>query len=403
MPGEPPRSDRTRKTQQEKPAPLSPGGAHTRRQLMKAGAGLGLLGVVGYLFIQSRNEETAAGGSLLGTVPDDVDFIVHGNGGRLLSDERFQTAVDEQLQATVVEQLQIPVDESLTSESDTHDSPDTETVGQDSPDTETMGQDSSDADTVRGLFDAIERRTAIDPRDTGDVTAFGAAGDEASNYAAIRFESNADPQAVAQRLGDQNVLLDTVEYRGYELWIVGHRNFIWDLVLSHLDGDEFVLGTRPEVEDTIDLQEDGTGGITGDVRQAFSTAADGFLRGGFVVPDSLLESLDLPIIGEQFADRIEYGYGTVAEEPAGELQLTLQTTSSSAAEDVEQTVNALSLIDTETIASVVDLDPEIMDLMTAVLEDISVETEGPAVEIRVPDGFRIAAIAVSYLLAESRG
>ena len=366
---------------------------------MKAGAGLGLLGVVGYLLIQSRSEETPADGSLLGTVPDDVDFIVHGNGGRLLSDERFQTAVDEQLQTTGVEQLQItvgkqvqtgidddlqnPVDESLTSESDTQNSPDTDTVG--------------------GLFDAIERRTAIDPRETGDVTAFGAARNGSGNYAAIRFESNADPQAVAQRLGDQNVLLDTVEYRGYELWVVGHRNFVWDLVLSHLDGDEFVLGTRPEVEDTIDLREDDTGGVTGDVGQAFSTAADGFLRGGFVLPDSLLESLDLPIIGEQFADRIEYGYGTVAEEPAGELQLTLQTTSSSAAEDVEQTVNALSLIDTETIASVVDLDPEIMDLMTAVLEDISVETEGPAVEIRVPDGFRIAAIGVSYLLTESRG
>jgi hypothetical protein len=337
------------------PDPETTGG-ETRRQLLKTGAGLGIVGVVGYAYLRSQEDVLATtDGSTVDDVPERAEFVFSWTGSELQTAEGFEAAVDEELGALTID----------------------------------------GAGNAAELFGTIESATGIDPRETGEVSAFGEVSTESGTYAGLIFESETDPQTVRDRLDERGHLLGTSEYRGRALWSVGNDRLTWDLVLSHLGGNRYALGTNAELEDVIDVRAGDGRRIGGAVIDGLDSTGDGLLRGGFVVPPEAFADLDLSITA-RLADGIEYGSAAISED--GVLTVTFVAPDSSAAEDLDQTLNALDQLDLSDILAQIDGDSAIVGVMLAILDDLDTAVDGSEVRVTIDDGFRVPAIALATLV-----
>lgn len=329
----------------------------TRRQLLKAGVGLGAVGAVGYGYLRSQEEVLAArDGSTLDDVPDSAEFVFSWTGSELLTAEGLQAATDPEISTLDIDGI---------------------------------------ANTTE-MFDVVESTTTIDPRELGEMTGFGAIPTETETYVGLVFESDADPQTVKGRLVDRGNLQDTVEYREQTLWVVGNDGLTWDLVFGHLGDGRYALGSQTELEDIVDIRRGEARRVGGTVMDGYENAAEGLLRGGFVVPAAAFADLDIPITAG-LADSIEYGSASLSE---GVLTVTLVAPDSSVAEDLDTTLNALGQLDQEDIAAQVGDSPLVQVILT-ILQDLDTTVSGREVTARVSDGFRVPAILISYLLEQA--
>lgn len=331
-------------------------GGETRRQLLKTGAGLGVVGVVGYGYLRSQEAVTAAtDGSTVDDVPATAEFVFSWTGSELLAAEGFEAAVDRELVTPTVD----------------------------------------GAGTATELFDTIASATAIDPRETGEMTAFGTLSNESGTDAGVIFESETDPQTVRDRLDEGGYLLGTSEYRQQTLWRFGNDRLAWDLVLCHLDGNRYALGSRGELEGVIDVRAGDGRRIGGRVIDGFDSAGDGLLGGGFVVPREAFADLDLSI-ATGLADSVEYGSAVISGNAT--LTVTLVAPNESVAGDLDQTLNALGQLDREDIAGQVGGDSPVVEVILTMLEELDTEVDGSEVQVTVADGFRVPAIVLRAVL-----
>jgi len=336
-------------------ATTDPGGHdQTRRQLLKAGVGLGAVGAVGYAYLRSQEDVVAAtNGSTVDDVPGRSEFVFSWTGTELLTADGFEAAVDQELRGLAID----------------------------------------DASRTAELFDTITAGTAIDPRETGEVSAFGRLSSDVGTYAGFVFESETDPETVRTRLDEQGYLLDTFEHRDRTLWLIGNERLNWDLVLCHLDGNRYALGTRAELKDIIDLRAGESQRIGGRVIDGYDSAGAGLLSGGFVVPPEAFADLDLAIATE-LANSIEYGFAAIAD---GVLTVTFVAPDDTTAEDLDQTLNALGQLDQDDLAGQIGTSA-VAEVVLALLDDLDTERSGSEVTATVTDGFRIPALVVRTVL-----
>ncbi|WP_336326365.1 hypothetical protein [Halovenus sp. HT40] len=328
----------------------------TRRQLLKAGVGLGAVGVIGYAYLQTQEEVTAAtDGSTVDDVPERSEFVFSWTGSELLTDDGFVTATDQELGTLAIDGA------SSTSE----------------------------------LFETITAATALDPREMGEVSAFGGMPTESGTYAGLIFESDTDPQTVRDRLAERGHLLDTVEYREQTMWVTSSDRLSWELLLCHLGGNRYALGSRTELEAIVDLRAGDGRRIGGGAIDGFDEAEEGMLRGGFVVPPETFASLELSF-ATGLADAIEYGSASLSAD--GVLTVTLVAPNDSMAQDLDQTLNALGQLDREDISAQVGGDSAVVEVILTILEDIDTEVDGSSVRVTVADGFRVPAVVLGVLL-----
>lgn len=341
----------------EKDGPPPEDGA-TRRRLLKAGVGLLAVGGAGYGFLQTRDEVVArTDGSTLDDVPDRSEFVFSWTGSELLTDEGFQAAVDEELGLVSIDS----------------------------------------AGTALELFETIEAATAINPQETGAVSAFGALPSGPTTYAGLLFESDTEIETVENRLADRGHLRDTVEYRDQTLYLVETDRLVWELVLCHLGDGRYALGTRSELEDIIDIRAGDGSRINGLVIDGFDAASEGILKGGFVVPAAAFSDLDLPI-GVGIADSIEYGSAAIVD---GVLSVTFVAPDESVAEDLAQTLETLGRLDREDIAPEVGADSPLVEVILTLLGEIETEVDGRDVQATVAGGFRVPAVLLSYVVDQA--
>lgn len=332
------------------------GDEETRRQLLKAGVGLGAVGVIGYAYLRTQEEVTAAtDGSTVDDVPERSEFVFSWTGRELQTDDGFVTAADQELGTLAIDGA------SSTSE----------------------------------LFETITAATAIDPRELGEVSAFGGVPTESGTYAGLIFESEADPQTVRDRLAERGHLLDTVEYREQTLWVTSSDRLTWELLLGHLGEGRYALGSREELEEIIDVRAGERGRIGGKAIDGFEEAGEGLLRGGFVVPPETFANLELSF-ATGLADAIEYGSARLSAD--GVLTVTFVAPNDSMAEDLDQTLNALGQLDRETISAQVGGSSPIVEVILTILEEIDTEVDGSSVRVTVADGFRVPAVVLGVVL-----
>jgi hypothetical protein len=78
------------------PQPLSGDGMHTRRQLLKIGGTIGLVGTLGFGYLYWDGEEsTSTATSLPDGTPAGAEFVATGTASELLSESAVHTAFDD--------------------------------------------------------------------------------------------------------------------------------------------------------------------------------------------------------------------------------------------------------------------------------------------------------------------
>jgi hypothetical protein len=243
------------------------------------------------------------------------------------------------------------------------------------------------------LFETISSVTTLDPRELDAVSAFGELPRESDSYAGFIFDAETGPQTVRDRLDSTGNLRGTGEYEGQTLWFVGNEQLTWNLVFGHLGENRYALGTRPELEDIVDVRAGEKQRVGGGVIDGLERVSEGLLRGGFVAPPAAFEALDLSIT-TGLAESITFGSAHVSD---GTLTVTLVAPSESVAADLDQTLNALGQLDQEDIAAQVGTAP-VVTVILALLEDLNTELDDSAVKVTVTDGYRVPALAVGFLL-----
>lgn len=342
----------------QQPEQLSDRSEQRRRTVLKAGIGvalLALLGVGAQQFLDDGPTENA----VLDTVPPKADFVAHTNAATLLENSEFRTAIDQQL----------------------------------------ANQSGSGYGSLSELLDDVQTTTGIDFRQVEDMTGFWGATDTSTNYAAMVVQTPADESTVRQRLTDEGVVESESEYRGRPLYLLRSEAFIWDLYLSHLGDGEYVLGTRQEIEDVVDVREGDLDTVGSDVRDAYLQSADELVRWGFTVPSGLVGELDSVPGATQLVADLDTGYGSMKEQPAGEFNLTVQTASESVAGDFESQLDTLVLLASNQLdtTDIVDISEGTAQQLDAVINDLETETDGSNVLLTVPDGFRLVPIVTELV------
>ena len=342
------------------PQPLSGDGMHTRRQLLKLGGTVGLVGTLGfgYLYWDEGTSPTTATALPAGT-PAGMEFVATGNAGELLSESAVHTTFDDELDRQGVTE---PAD---------------------------LGR----------LLGSIEQTTGIDPRTAGQIAGFGAVTGSGGNRGGFLVETNTEPETVRSSLAAADFLVEESEYEGYDLFVVGTDEFAQELTVCALDDGEFGVGPRQEIEGVIDVREGVESGAGGAIDDAVGSAPAGPLQFGFLLPEDLFERLGAPS-GSQIVGlgNLAYGYGSLN---GGVLSVTIRATSSSAADDLGSQLKAITTLLAGSGQSVVDLPATIREQLLDVLGGVEVERNGRLVQIRVPDGHRLVAIVVVYLLSLS--
>jgi len=344
------------------PQPLSGDGMHTRRQLLKIGGTVGLVGTLGFGYLYwNEGESSTTATSLPEGTPAGMEFVATGRAGELLSDQAVHTAFDDELDAQAVT---TPAD-------------------------------------LESLLESVEGTTGIDPRTAGQMVGFGATGGTDGNRGGFLVESNTDPETVRSSLAAAELLRDESEYGSYDLYTVGNNEFARTLVLCDLGGGEFAVGARHEIEGIIDVRQ-GTGPEAGGaIDEAVGSAPAGPLQFGFLLPEDLFERFGLGSAGSQIVDlrNLAYGYGSLN---GGVLSVTIRAASSSAAEDLGSQLNAITtLLGAGGGENIGTLPSAIREQLLDVLGTVEVERNGRLVQLRVPDGHRLVAIVVVYLLSRS--
>jgi hypothetical protein len=151
----------------------------------------------------------------------------------------------------------------------------------------------------------------------------------------------------------------------------------------------------------IDVREGVEPGASGRIDEAVGSAPAGPLQFGFLLPEDLFERLGLGSGGSQIVDlgNLEYGYGSLN---GGVLSVTIRAASSSAADDLRSQLNAITtLLGAGGGQRIGTLPPAIREQLLDVLGTVEVERNGRLVQLRVPDGHRLVAIVVVYLLSLS--
>ncbi|MEF8814520.1 MAG: hypothetical protein V5A55_11980 [Halovenus sp.] len=301
----------------------------TRRSVLKSGAalaGLGLVGSLGGCVGDDDGSAEGSGGFSLSVVPGDVDGLVHVDVTALLGDDAVRSAAD----SIIAEQEQVDVgsfDEAL---------------------------------------DEVESEVGVDPEGVNDLAVFGA--DTTESAAVVlwtEFDSDELVSTIEEETGE-DVEEDT--YEGQTIYRIDGDP------AAELDDGVFVAGDGAMVERVIDTWDGRADPLDGPVRDAFESAEEGYARFGFT-PTEEIENDSTPAVqaieavsGSLYPDGddrvVEVSVGTETEEAAADLEELLEAFVA----DLEQAAEEGSPFVSE-------------ELVTEIQERVSYEADGSALSI----------------------
>jgi len=335
---------------EDEPAALGEEEGYDRRTVLAAGGGLAALAAVGFGALQllDGDDGASANQQALDRVPAEADAMVHGDLATLLADEAFVAAVDDQL-AT------------------------------------------GDLETT---LETVATETGIDFREAEDVTVF-AAGQGGARAAAV-FDPETSPDEIRATAAESGRLEREETYAGQPVYRIAAPEIGRTLTVGDLGTGEIAVGSRAAVESAIDRQQGDAEVVDGGVREGFAAADGGVAQSGFVVPEGVLEALDIEGVAAVLLD-VEYGYAALPADADGALTVSLAAPSENEAGSLQQLFESLPVLLESSDA--VDLPAGIDDQLRTALDDLSAETDGNVVTVTVPDGYLVLAVLLGYALS----
>jgi Protein kinase domain. len=335
---------------------LSPDATSRRRGFLKtAGGGLVLVGI-GAAVAQFRSDDQVD--PALASVPPAVDFVAHVETEQLLSDDGLRQTVASQVSRQV---------------------------------------DSMAATTLEGVLDHSLPGLQLDPREVHEAVAFGSAVDSPSQYAGLILRTEWDSERVASAIRRSDASTNRTGYRERAVYVVDSDRVPWTVLIGFLGDSEFVIGTRPEVQDVIDQSRGETGSLPREVSRAFESASRGAIRLGFDVSEAALRQVDREQIST-LAANVESGYGSVGNDPDRPVVLTLRAASPSAAEELEGQLSAAFVLLRSRVNESPDDDGELQTRLQQLIDDTEISRDRTNVSVEFPNGLDLVSVTLFLLL-----
>jgi len=303
----------------------------TRRSVLKTGAALAGLGLVGSTSGCLGDDGSGGGGGgnagfSLSVIPGDVDGLVHVDVSALLEDDAVRSAAD----SIIAEQEQVDVgsfDEAL---------------------------------------DEVESELGLDPEGVNDLAFFGAnASESAAAVFWTEFDSDELVSTIEEETGQE---VEEETYEGQTIYMVDGEP------AAELDDGVFVAGDEAMVRRVIDTWDGRVDPLSGPVRDSFESAEEGYARFGFIPTEDMEGDLDPAlqaieaVSGALYPDGdervVEVSLQTETEEDAANLETLLEGFIA----DLEQAAEQGSPIVSE-------------ELVTEIQEQVTYGADGSALSI----------------------
>jgi hypothetical protein len=340
-----------------------------RRSVLKSGAALASLGLVGSLsgcssvpFVGGNGGNSNAN-QRINKVPAGSTFVVHVNLGAMLSDDVVRQRVNELIQREA--------------------------------------GNSGGPQSIDEAFSQAESQAGFDPSDVSEMMAFGSAE---SNTAGTILWTGWDKEQVTSTLTENGM---TESSYGGKTVYAPEMSMGGASSIALLDDTTYAFGTQQSIEAIIDTWTGEASSVSGDVETAFTSAQGGYVQFGFDVPADQLQQGGGQTGGMnlQAINNIQYGYGSVTDADNGrEMVLKLQ------ASDEESARGIRGLIDIglgsakqqlQRAAQQPGADTEDVQQFQSALENLETNRNGQTVTVRNKDGidFAIGALAVAATFA----
>jgi hypothetical protein len=259
-------------------------------------------------------------------------------------------------------------------------------------------------DSFSTVLDEVETETGLDPRGIGDVVTFGSLEDESFGSIAWTEYTIEELTSLAE---DEGATPEQTTYGGKQIYRSQSSGTVGSLGV--LEEGTFAVGTEGIVEDVIDVWNDDADAVGGEVRTAFESAKQGYVRVGFDVPSEAVPSESGGQFDLQTFQDVQFGYGSYSiVETDGSARLSFRAGSTGAAEDLKAMIDA-ALVMGEQELSGSERTPRseaeramLEDVKTA-LEETSVSRDGATVTITnsrgtITVGVLLPAVVASFVL-----
>lgn len=276
---------------------------YDRRTIFKAGTLL--IAVIAIGALSSRYLSSNSADSVIASVPPKIDFINYIDLSEILSNEALEQNLSQELSVSI---------------------------------------NSSSGDIINDLVSEILPSVNLDFQRIDNVVAFGRLTNSPSQYFALIIRSDWNSDTVLNALKQAQVSLNENKYMEVTLYKIDSKRLPWTVFLAFLEDDEFVLGTRTEVEDVITRHNDAGDTPDGEARQGFQSASQAPVRLGFELSESMVSQFDTEYSMEQLVDGVNFGYGSIQNMPELPIALSFRAASNSAASELENQLNAIILL-----------------------------------------------------------
>ncbi len=327
---------------------------YERRDVLKTGAGLATVGLVGGLSgcsaLEDGNAEAAeddgegdkTAASVTADVPARANVVVETDFQALLEDDALRSAVNDGL-------------------------------------SEGMQRSDGMPTSVDAIFNSVEEETEVDPRQLQQTVLFaeGESQDTAETaYAGYLVYSNWSGDVIRGKIEELRAEssadeTETEEYGGQTVYVSAEAEQDGRLVV--FDDGTVVFGGGGAVYDVIDVRNGETDALSGDVLDAWNAARSGYVRFAFDVDPENLPEGEAQMAGANL-ENLQYTYGAMY--PDGDvrgIEFNMQLGSETEAED------AVSLIENGLLMAASDAEDE---QTREFIENTEVSADGATVTAR---------------------
>lgn len=325
-----------------------------RRKLLAGGALAVILAGVGASQLIDNDSPASP---VLDSVPERSEFVTSANPQALLSDSAVEELINEQLSRRVTQR-----DVALS--------------------------------TFRTRLDGL----GLDIESVRRVIAFGAMTVTSPQYFAAILQTEWTAQSVRDGLTQAQPTVTEDEYKGTTVFTIDSNRLPWLVYVCELDDGEFAVGTKPEIEDVIDIYAGQADSISGDANAAFTSAQQAPVRFGFDVPSDVLEQFELDLPISESIEEIEYGFGSV-DQNSHSIRVVLRTDSSSAAERLTSQLDFFVSVAQNQLGNTdsIDVSADVSQQLSDVFERMQIETRGSEVIVRITDGTEAISLGLRLL------
>ncbi|MFB6203446.1 MAG: hypothetical protein ABEK01_03050 [Candidatus Nanohaloarchaea archaeon] len=222
---------------------------------------------------------------------------------------------------------------------------------------ETAPSYQTSANSLQDALDKIENKSGIDPRDTEEVVAYGKIPDQTGSTSYFGLIAHADwslDTLVESIRKETPQNLSERTYKGKTVYVAKSESVVQgqsgqSLWIAEIGTGEYAVGTEKAVKDAIDVSVGDSEPLSGELKAAYESTRDGYVRFASRIPESQVPSGSMGMGPDLSAFKnISYVSGAYyTDSNKVGINLNMETGGTESAKDVKDAIKGgISLLST---------------------------------------------------------